>query len=142
HAATAAVQFQGKVYDVAVILPSATTPAYANNDLIFLQDASGNKFLIIPTNTSTRGDFDQVNQRFYILQNQDVVSFNRIDASVLDLQGNFIRLINQDITPPVETYLSPLSITETAQDITIIDNNLLGYRTDGPTSATTDEKIY
>src|SRR5476651_2322967 len=51
----ATVLFQGKTYDVGVITPSATTPAFSNNDLIFLQDTGGNKFLVIPGDTTIRG---------------------------------------------------------------------------------------
>jgi hypothetical protein len=140
--ASAAVQFQGRVYDVTAILPDVNVPLYSTNDLIFLQDISGNKFLVIPTNVALRGDFDILNQRFYVLNNFNVNSFNRIDAAVLDLNAQFIKTIQQDSVTPIDTYLQPLQISETAQDISIINSNFIAYRTDGPQTTTLDEKIY
>ena len=142
HAAPAAVQFQGRVYDVTPIFPSANVPLYSTNDLIFLQDGSGNKFLVIPTDATLRGDYDVVNQRFFILSSGNVISFNRIDGALLNLNAQFIQPISQDSLTPIDTYLQPLSIAETPQDIALINSNFIAYRTDGPAPSTTSEKIY
>src|SRR5215813_7670633 len=116
--ASAAVVFQGRIYDVFAITPSSTVPLYSTNDLIFLQDLTGNKFLVIPTDVTLRGDYDIALQRFFILDGVNpgnVVSFNRINGALLDLNAQFIKTIQQDTTGAIDTYLQPLQITETAR---------------------------
>ena len=146
--ASQAVTFQGKTYDVTFLTPDVNVPSYNSNDLIFLQDSSNNKFLVIPTDQSLRGDYDIVRQRFYILVNAgpnnfNIEAFNRINGTVLDLNAHLINTITQDITPPIEVYQQPILISETAQDICIVNDGLIGFRTDSPGVPTTlDEKIY
>jgi hypothetical protein len=146
--ASQVVAFQGKLYDVTFLTPDNNV-TFNTNDLIFLQDASGNKFLVIPTDQSQRGDFDIATQRFFVLVGTgapntfNIESFNRINGTVIDLNAHFINIISQDITPAIDVYQEPFTITETAQDICIVSDSLIGLRTDSPTVTTTmDEKIY
>jgi PKD repeat protein len=138
------VQFQGRTYVISVISPAPGVPLYSTNDLIFVQDLAGHKFLCIPSNVALRGDYDISLQRFFIIDpstaSGNIISFNRIDGTLIDLNGNFINTIVQDVTPPIDTYAKPVAISETPVDVCLVNNALAGYRTDGPTA--TQAKIY
>ncbi len=149
-AATQAVAFQGKVYDVTFLTPDVKVPLFGTNDLIFYQDISGNRYLMLPTDQNLRGDYDINAQRFYILQQQSLNNFNinsydRIDATVMDLNAQFINSTTLSPLTPYTTYATPIPVNELSQDVCIVDNFFMGLRTDGPTTATTattDEHLF
>ena len=147
YGASQAVAFQGKVYDVTFLTPGTGVPAFGTNDLIFYQDLSGNKFLMLPTDQNLRGDFDINAQRFYLLQQQSlnnfaINSFDRIDATVMDLNAQFVNTTSLSPATPYTTYFTPIPVNELSQDVCIVSDFLLGLRTDGPTTATNDEHLF
>lgn len=148
HAATNTVQFQGKTYVISIISPAPVTPLYSTNDLIFVQDLSGHKFLCIPTDVNLRGDYDIPAQKFFVLDQTtgsvgDIISFNRIAGTILDLNGNVINFTSQDLVP-IDRYSKPIAIPETGIDVCLINGSLAGYRTDGVPAVPTQNlsKIY
>jgi PKD repeat protein len=145
-AQAATVQFQGRTYVISIISPAPGVPLYSTNDLMFVQDQSGAKFLCIPSDVNLRGDFDISQQKFFVLdQTQtpptNVVSFNQINGTLIDLNGNFIKTLIQDLLPtPAYAPLSAPLVSEIPIDMCLINSSTFGYRTDGTTDA--QAKIY
>jgi|GEM_PF-1785315 len=145
HAAT--VSFQGRTYDVTFVVLPVSVPPVSTNDLMFVQAPNGQKLLAIPSDATARGDFDIVDQRFYMLTrtNGQIDSFARINATLVNLDGTFFSTTTQSPDfnlPPLQTFARPLTIpnTESAVDICIVNNELFGYRTDGPQTGL--QKVY
>jgi len=145
-----ALTFQGRLHDVSVINIAPNVIVPNAGDLIFVKTADAKKFLCLPAGTQ-RGDYDPVNQRFYMLDlvDGDIFGFSQIDGTLINLDGTFFSALNQDAIPS-EIINRPISIpsTEIATDIAIVDNQRIGYRTDGPSNLDInlnpieDEKVY
>ena len=140
------VSFQGHTYAVQVVTLATNVPASATSDLIFVQ-AGGQKLLALPTDGTARGDFDPANQRFYMLDRTtgQINAFATIDATLIKLDGTFFSTIQQNppfLSTPLEQISRPLAVpsAQVSTDICIVDQNTIGYRTDGP--IITDEFIY
>jgi PKD repeat protein len=145
----ATINFQGRSYNVTVVALPVTVPVSGVCDLIFVQVPTGEKFLMIPSDATARGDFDidAAKQRFYMLDRNtgNVVSFTSIDGTLINLDGTFFSTTVQNPgfgQNPLETITRPLIISsqENPVDPCIISAELLGYRTDGPVDGR--QKIY
>jgi len=141
------VSFQGQTYSVQVVtLATTNVPAAITSDLIFVQ-TGGQKLLALPTDGTARGDYDPVNQRFYMLDrtNRQINAFASIDATLINLDGTFFSTTQQNPAfglTPLEQITLPIGIPsiEVGTDICVIDSNNIGCRTDG--TSLTDEKVY
>jgi PKD repeat protein len=139
------VTFQNRNYDV-IAVPLATTVAVSSHDLIFVRTPNGQKFLAIPSDPLSRGDFDIASNQFFMLDNSNgnVESFSSINATMLNLDGTVFNLTDQSPSgsqAPLQTIFRPFTIVEPfVLDVCIVNDQQLGYRVEG--NRTGDEKIY
>ena len=128
--AATVVNFQGRNYIVSTIAVAAVASSGAA-DMMFV-NLSGQPFLTLPTDPTLRGDFDNNNAEFLVLDSAlsgNINVYSRVNGNLINLNGTLGATMNQSPDLPITTISKPL-INGIGADVCVIDDNTLGYRVD------------